>query len=80
MVSQKEEACRKARSRLDAHVSGEPDSGRGSELRSHLDACPACAALLDERLRVRSLVQRAVRGVAAPSHLAAAVREMIRQG
>lgn len=41
--------------------------------------CRACAALLEEPLRVRELLRRAVCGVKAPAHLAGAIRAMIRQ-
>lgn len=69
-------ACLKAREGLDAHVSGESDPAGARETRAHLKDCGPCAALLEERLRVRLLVRRAVRGVEAPPHLAAAVRSM----
>ena len=64
---------------LDAHLSGELDPGAARETRSHLKDCRACAALLAERLRVRDLLRRAVRGVRAPAHLAGAIRALIRQ-
>ena len=73
-------ACRKARRALDAHVSGGLDPGAERETRAHLTECAPCAAQLEERLRVRDLLRRAVRGVGAPPRLADAVRAMIRQG
>ena len=77
--SQKE-ACRKTRRNLDAHVSGESAASSGRETRAHLRDCGPCAALLEERLRVRDLVRRAVRRVEAPTRLAGAIRAMIREG
>ena len=73
-------ACGNVRRGLDAHLSGEPDSEAARETRAHLKECAPCAALLEERLRVRELLRRAVRGVQAPPHLAGAIRAMIRQG
>ena len=73
-------ACPKARRALDAHVSGELDSEAERETRAHLEGCVACAAQLGERLRLRDLLRRAVRGVEAPPALAGAIRAMIRQG
>lgn len=73
-------ACRKARGLLDAHLSGELDPEAGRETRAHLRVCAPCTTLLEERLRVRDLLRRAVRGVGAPPRLAGAIRAMIRQG
>ena len=73
-------ACGKIRRGLDAHLSGELDAGAAHETRAHLGECGACAALLGERLRVRDLLRRAVRGVHAPPRLAGAIRATIRQG
>lgn len=61
-------------------MSGELDAAAARETRAHLKDCGACAALLEERLRVRDLLRRAVRGVQAPPALAGAIRAMIRQG
>ncbi|HEV2764484.1 MAG TPA: zf-HC2 domain-containing protein [Pyrinomonadaceae bacterium] len=72
-------ACPKARRRLDAHMSGELDRDAERETRAHLEDCGPCAVLLAERLRVRDLLRRAVRGVEAPGHLAGTIRAMIRQ-
>ena len=79
-ANSKKQACRKARRGLDALAGGESGSDAGRETREHLSLCAPCAALLEERLRVRDLVRRAVRGVGAPPHLAGAIRAMIRQG
>jgi anti-sigma factor RsiW len=79
-ANSRKEACRRARKGLDAHVSGELDSVAERETRGHMKDCAACAALLEERLRVRELLRRAVRGVEAPAHLSGAVRAMMRQG
>lgn len=73
-------ACGKVRRGLDAYLGGGPDAEAARETRAHLKECGACSALLEERLRVRDLLRRAVRGVQAPPHLAGAIRAMIRQG
>jgi anti-sigma factor RsiW len=65
---------------LDAHVSGELGAEARQETLEHPSVCASCAALLEERLRVRDLLRRAVRGVGAPPRLAGAIRAMIRQG
>jgi anti-sigma factor RsiW len=65
---------------LDAHLSGELDAAAARLAGAHLKGCAPCAALLEERLRVRDLLRRAVRGVQAPPHLAGAIRAMFRQG
>lgn len=73
-------ACRKARRQLDAHVSGELDEPSERETRAHLKGCGPCAALLEERRRVRDLVRRAARAPQTPARLADSIRAMIRQG
>ena len=73
-------ACGKVRRGLDAHVSVELDAEAARETRAHLKECAPRAALLEERLRVRDLLRRAVRGVQAPPALAGAIRALIRQG
>jgi anti-sigma factor RsiW len=73
-------ACGKVRRGLDAHLGGETDAAAARETRTHLKECAPCAALLEERLRVRELLRRAVRGVQAPPHLAGSIRALIRQG
>ena len=72
-------ACGNVRRGLDAHVSGELDAEAARMMRAHLKACAPCAALLEERLRVRERVRRAVCGVKAPPRLADSIRAMIRQ-
>ena len=74
------EACRQTRRNLDAQVSGELDAAAALETRVHTEGCAACAALFEERLRVRELVRRAVRSVETPALLAVAIRAIIRQG
>lgn len=61
-------------------MSGELDSEATRATRAHLKECKPCAALLEERLRVRALLRRAVRGVQAPGQLTGAIRAIIRQG
>jgi mycothiol system anti-sigma-R factor len=70
-----ETACGKVRGLLDSYVGGEPVE----EVRRHLEACPACSALAEERERVRALVRRAVRGEPAPESLRGRIQELIRR-
>lgn len=72
-------ACGNVRRSLDAHISGELDAGAARATRAHLKECAPCAALLEERLCVRDLLRRAVRGVQAPAHLADTIRALIQQ-
>jgi anti-sigma factor RsiW len=60
-------------------LSGELDAAAARETRAHLNDCAPCAALLEERVRVRGLLRRAVSSVKAPPALAGSIREMIRQ-
>ncbi|MBV9928189.1 MAG: zf-HC2 domain-containing protein [Acidobacteria bacterium] len=73
-------ACGEVRRGLDAHLSGELGAGAARRTRAHIKECAPCAALAAERLRVRELLRRAVRGVQAPPHLAGAIRAMMRRG
>ena len=73
-------ACAIVRRGLGAHLSGELDAEAARATRTHLNECAPCAAQLEERLRVRDLLRRAVSGVKAPPQLAGAIRAMIRQG
>lgn len=73
-------ACGKIRRGLDAHLSGELDAAAARATGAHLKECARCAALFEERLRVRELLRRAARGVQAPSRLAGSIRAMMRRG
>lgn len=70
-----ESACGSVRRSLDSHVSRELDDAGGREVRLHLEGCPACSGLAEERERVRALVRRAVRREAVPESLRMRIRE-----
>jgi anti-sigma factor (TIGR02949 family) len=70
-----ESACGRVRRSLDSYVSDELGEAGGREVRLHLEACPACSGLAEERERVRALVRRAVRREAAPVSLRMRIQE-----
>ena len=74
-----ESACGRVRGSLDSYVSGELDDAGGREVRRHMEGCPDCSVLADERERVRALVRRAVRREAVPVSLRMRIQEAIRK-
>ena len=74
-----ESACGKVRRALDSYAGGELDPAVGREVRRHLEGCPACSGLAEERDRVRALVRRAVRREPVPEGLRVKIQEMIRK-
>ena len=72
-----ESACGRVRRSLDSYVSRELDDAGGREVRQHLEGCPACSGLAEEREGVRALVRRAVRREAVPESLRMRIREAI---
>jgi anti-sigma factor (TIGR02949 family) len=70
-----ESACVRVRRSLDSYVSRELDGAGGREVRLHLEGCPACSGLAEERERVRALVRRAVRREVAPGSLRMRIQE-----
>ena len=74
-----ESACGKVRRSLDSYISNELDDAGGMEVRRHLEGCPACSVLAEERDRVRALVRRAVRREPVPESLKVKIQEMIRE-
>ena len=68
--------CEKIRSYLDFYINNELLTETNHEVLTHLKDCPGCAEALEARLRVKGLVQNAVRRAAAPP----ALREKIREG
>jgi anti-sigma factor (TIGR02949 family) len=75
-----ESACGRVRRSLDSYVSDELDDAGAREVRRHLEGCPACSGMAEERERVRALVRRAVRRGAAPEGLRMRIREAIGKG
>lgn len=73
-----EGACEKTRLYMDAYLSSELLVETTQELLRHLEGCPACAAELEARTRLRGRLKAAVQGQAAPPELPALVRERLR--
>ena len=71
--------CEQVRRSIDSYLSGEPDGASKDEIGWHLETCPACSTMVEERLRVKHLIQRAVRRETAPGSLRRAIQETIRQ-
>jgi anti-sigma factor (TIGR02949 family) len=74
-----ESACGRVRRSLDSYVSRELDDAGGREVRLHLEGCPACSGLAEERERVRALVRHAVRRERVPESLKAKIQGAIRK-
>jgi anti-sigma factor RsiW len=70
--------CDETRRWLDAHLDGELDLARDTEVAAHLHACAACAAAARQRQALREAVAEKLPRFTAPPHLAAAVRASLR--
>lgn len=70
--------CEQVANRLDAYsdkmLSGESES----EVADHLENCAACAKAIEDRARVKNLLQRAVRNEIAPAALQVKIQDQIR--
>ena len=74
-----EGACEKTRRYMDAYISNELLVETTHDLLRHLEGCPACAAELDSRTRLRARLKSAVHAQEVPRELPALVRERIRR-
>lgn len=72
--------CRKVLKYLDAYVDNELTVETTQETLAHLETCADCAAALDDRLRVREGLRKAVRRETAPPQLRETVRTTLRRG
>ena len=79
MFTSSDAACETVQGSLDSYVSNELGEAARKAVRLHLDACHACAGLVEERVRVRHLVQRAVRRETPDAGLERRIRESIRE-
>jgi anti-sigma factor RsiW len=68
-------SCARTRGLLDAWLDGELDAATGAQIDAHVGGCAACAALRDERERLREAVRRGVPREAVPRHVAEGVRQ-----
>jgi anti-sigma factor (TIGR02949 family) len=73
-----EGGCEKTRKYLDAYISNELLVETNYEVLRHIESCPACAAEVDTRLRLRSQLKAAVNAQTAPPELQVRIREQIR--
>lgn len=76
---QPNEACRKALELIDPFVSGELSTEEEGELLRHLSSCPDCAQRVEDRMRIRSALKRAVQADQVPSDLQGSVMTEIRR-
>jgi len=74
-----EGACEKTRRYMDAYLSSELLVETNHDLLRHLESCPACAAELDARTRLRARLKAAVQSQAAPEDLTLRVRDRLRR-
>ena len=74
----KQNDCQQVQSYLDSYVNDELLVETNHDMQKHLEGCPNCAAELEERQRIRSLLQRAVLMEVAPAALRTRIQEQIR--
>jgi anti-sigma factor RsiW len=67
----------KIRKYLDAYVSNELTVETNSEVLRHIEGCPACAAEVGTRVRLRSRLKAAVNAQIVPPELQVRIREQI---
>jgi anti-sigma factor (TIGR02949 family) len=75
-----EGGCEKIRKYLDAYVSNELLVETNHEVLRHIEGCPACAAEVDMRVRLRSRLKAAVNAQCVPPELPVRIREQLRTG
>lgn len=73
-----EATCEKARRHFDAYISQELPAGTTQEVVRHIETCPACAAELEDRVRLRSRLKNAVNAQSVPPELRARIQQQIR--
>jgi anti-sigma factor (TIGR02949 family) len=73
-----EGGCEKMRKYLDAYISNELMVETNHEVLRHIEGCPACAAEVDTRARLRSRLKAAVNAQSVPPELQVRIREQIR--
>lgn len=78
-LNSSDKACGKVRLSMDIYVTGECAEKSENEIRRHLQTCPPCSKMFEERAHVKHLVQRAVRREAVPESLKRKTQESIRK-
>src|SRR2546423_13996510 len=71
--------CQKLRAYLDSYLSNELLVETTHEVLRHLEHCPACVEVLENRRRVKQLLQTAVMKESAPLGLQEKIRKRIRK-
>ncbi len=69
--------CTRLQQVLDAHIDGELDRSTTGEITAHLAECTACAALRDQRTRLRQALRTEAPYFKAPATLAPALRRAL---
>lgn len=78
-VKFEQKSCEQVRSYLDSYLNDELLVETNHQIENHLERCPGCAATLESRVRVRRLLQRAVKSENVPAALEAIVRARLRE-
>ena len=72
--------CEKVRQLLDSYLSNELLIETNHEVLRHLESCKECTALLENRIRVKNMLQRTVKSQTVPSGLREKVQRRVRSG
>jgi mycothiol system anti-sigma-R factor len=78
VINFEQKSCQRIRRYLDSYLSNELLAETNHEVLQHLEKCPACAAALETRARVKRLLQRAVLSESAPDGLREGIQKKIR--
>ncbi|HEU4389057.1 MAG TPA: zf-HC2 domain-containing protein [Blastocatellia bacterium] len=71
--------CKKIRSYLDSYLNNELLVETNHEVNEHLDSCETCARALEDRVRIKNQLKRAVLSDQAPADLHQRIRNDIRR-
>ncbi len=72
-------ACARIRRYMDSYINNELLVETNHEVLRHLETCPACAAEVESRTRVKTRLKRAVQNQSVPEDLQAGVRAVLRE-
>ncbi len=77
-VQLRDRSCHRYREYFDACVDNELPMATYKDLHQHLHCCGECAAILEDRMHLKSLVRRAVEAQNAPPDFLATLKARIR--
>jgi hypothetical protein len=80
MVTSSDAACETVQRLADSYVSPELTATREQMIRRHIDTCHVCYEMFEERVLVKTLIQRAVRSQTVDEGLMERIRKSIREG